>query len=60
MAANKAASSAAPVGAGLVDKEHRVLQSPKLLEEAKAVQVVWARVKGYPAWPVSRAALLRG
>lgn len=26
--------------------------TPKLLEEAKGSQVVWARVKGYPWWPV--------
>ena len=36
-----------------LQKEHRALNGTKLLDEAKAVQVIWARVKGFPAWPVS-------
>ncbi|GIL75955.1 hypothetical protein Vretifemale_5643 [Volvox reticuliferus] len=45
-----------------LEKEFRSLLTPKLLAEAKAVQVVWARVKGYPAWPaqvLTEAAALR-
>uniref|UniRef100_A0A7S0S5E0 Histone-lysine N-methyltransferase n=1 Tax=Chlamydomonas leiostraca TaxID=1034604 RepID=A0A7S0S5E0_9CHLO len=29
----------------------KALANPKLLEDAQACQVVWARVKGYPFWP---------
>lgn len=29
------------------------LLHPKLLEDAAGAHVVWARVKGYPYWPVS-------
>lgn len=36
-----------------MDKALRPLASAKFLEEAKAASVIWARVKGYPAWPVS-------
>ncbi|EFJ47578.1 histone H3 Lys 36 methyltransferase/ASH1 [Volvox carteri f. nagariensis] len=45
-----------------LEKEFRPLLAPKLLAEAKAAQVVWARVKGYPAWPaqvLTEAAALR-
>lgn len=31
----------------------KALTHPKLLEDAHACQVIWARVKGYPFWPVS-------
>lgn len=36
-----------------LDRDLRPLGNSKLLVEAKNVQVVWARVKGYPPWPVS-------
>ncbi|GLI65472.1 hypothetical protein VaNZ11_009009 [Volvox africanus] len=45
-----------------LEKEFRSLIAPKLLAEAKTLQVVWARVKGYPAWPaqvLTEAAALR-
>jgi hypothetical protein len=28
------------------------LQQPRVLEDARVAQVIWARVKGYPHWPV--------
>lgn len=36
-----------------VEKQYRSLLNSKLLDEAVAANVVWARVKGYPYWPVS-------
>lgn len=36
-----------------VPPEHRALLHPKLTEDAGHAQVVWARVRGYPSWPVS-------
>ena len=30
-----------------------MLNTPQLLEDAQAANVVWARVRGFPFWPVS-------
>lgn len=37
---------------GSVPDEFRPLLDCRLLDDASSCQVVWARVKGYPFWPV--------
>ena len=37
----------------LVPPEWKMLQSRQVLEDSGTAQVVWARVRGYPSWPVS-------
>ena len=39
----------------LGEKERTLLQSTRILDDCKDAKVVWARVKGYPYWPVRRA-----